>query len=388
MIDKLKNNKLYIRYGAIIIFIAIVIICTVKIITHGEDILNWTLTNLNNFINIIKPILYGIIAAYLLWKPISIIEGFINLLLSKAKLKSLGRSKDSIIRVLSILIVFALIVLSCILIYNFLIPPMVENIKKILESIPEFQQTIIDFVNNIVENLNSKNIDVTNTGEVTGNIVNNISLFAETLLSKIVNFISNVSSFVLDFVITLILTIYFLVDRERLMNQLRRIRNTFFPKKLGNATTTFIKDFDEIVGGYIVGILLDAVIVGIVSTILLLLIKHPFAVLIGIIAGATNIIPYIGPIIGAALAFVFGMFTSIPMGIAGAVLLLLYQQIDGNLVQPKIVGDKVGLAPVWVMVAVLIGGSYFGALGMIISIPIAGLMRIYFKRYEEYKNNS
>ena len=70
----------------------------------------------------------------------------------------------------------------------------------------------------------------------------------------------------------------------------------------------------------------------------------------------------------------------------GAVLLLLYQQIDGNLVQPKIVGDQIGLSPVWILIAVLIGGSYFGALGMILSMPVAGLMRVYLNRYARYKN--
>lgn len=99
-----------------------------------------------------------------------------------------------------------------------------------------------------------------------------------------------------------------------------------------------------------------------------------------------NIIPYVGPIIGAALAFGLGIFSSLGLGVSGAILLLLYQQIDGNFVQPKIVGDKVGLIPVWILIAVLIGGSYFGAIGMILSIPVAGLIRIYFNRYAKYKN--
>ncbi|MGL5149926.1 MAG: AI-2E family transporter [Clostridium sp.] len=385
MIDKLKKNKLYIKYGAMIIFIAVVVICTVKIITYGEGILDRVVYSINNFIDIIKPIIYAALISYLLWKPIVFIEKHIKLLMKKTYIKKENTTIDKVVRGISILLVFIGIILFGVLIYNFLIPPMVENIKGILESIPEFRAQVINIVNSIVESLNSKNIDVTNSGELTGNIVNNVSLFAETLLSGIGVFLSNISSFVIDFVVTLILTIYFLLDKERLVNQLRRIRNTFLPNRVGNIASTFLHDVDEIVGGYIVGIILDATIVGIVSTVLLLIIKHPFAVLIGVIAGITNIIPYIGPVIGAGLAFIFGIFTSIPMGIAGGVLLLLYQQIDGNIIQPKIVGDKVGLAPVWVMVAVLVGGSYFGPIGMIISIPIAGLMRIYFKKYEEYK---
>ena len=169
---------------------------------------------------------------------------------------------------------------------------------------------------------------------------------------------------------------------------MKRLRDVLLPYKVGRALTIFLLDLDNIVGRFIVGEILDSVIVGVVSTILLLIIRHPFAVLIGVIAGVTNIIPYIGPVIGAALAFFFGIFTSLPLGIIGAILLLLYQQIDGNFVQPKIVGDKIGLSPVWILIAVLIGGSYFGPIGMILSMPVAGLLKVYFNRYSEYKKRS
>lgn len=385
MINKLKKNKLYVKYGAIILFIALVVICSIKIIIEGDQMLDWGISVVSRFFSIISPIIYGVIIAYILYKPIKIIEKYIVLGLSKIDKKNRFSGYNKIVRVISILIMFAVILFSLFLIYDFLIPPMVENINGIIESIPDFQQQVTDFINNAVESLNNNNIDVTNTGEVTGEIVNNVSLFAETLLAGIVGAVSNISSFVVDLVVTVILTVYFLLDKERLVYQMKKVRDTFLSYKAASAVTTFFRDVDEVVGGFIVGTILNSIIVAIVSTVLLLLIKHPFAVLIGVIAGITNVIPYIGPIIGAALAFVFGLFTSLPMGLLGAALLLLYQQIDGNFVQPKIIGDSVGLAPVWIMIAVLIGGSYFGAAGMILSMPIAGLIRVYFNRYAEYK---
>lgn len=383
MIDKLKSNKLYIKYGVIIIFIAIVAVLAVKIIAYWDFILDFLILEVSEFFSIIAPILYAILLAYLLYQPIKYIDKFLyNCFNSKNdKIKKYNK----LIRFISVLIMLGVVVILLILVYNFLIPPMLRSINEIIHSLPEFQAQLRTWTNELVQQLNSKNINVQNTGHLSGDIIDKVGVVAQGVLNTVFSLFSNLSSIVLDTVVTIILTVYFLIDRERLIYQLRRIRDVLFPPRIGRGISIFIHDLDDIVGGFLVGEVLDSIIVGIVSALLLLLIRHPFAILIGAIAGVTNIIPYVGPIIGAALAFFFGIFTSIPLGIAGAVLLLLYQQIDGNFVQPKIVGDKIGLSPVWVLIAVLIGGSYFGALGMILSMPFAGLLRIYFNRYSDYK---
>lgn len=385
MIDKLKSNKLYIKYGVIIIFIAIVAVLAVKAIAYWDFILDWCVFEVRKFFSVIAPVLYAILLAYLLYQPIKYIDRVIYRGVASVNKNNDPDKYNKLIRFISIVIVLAVVIVLLVLTYNFLIPPILRSIEEIINSLPEFQAQLKTWTNELVEQLNSKNIDVQDTGQISGEIIDKVNGAAQQVLNSIFEIFSNLSSLVVDFVVTVILTVYFLIDRERLIYQLRRVREVLFPRRIGRGISIFIHDLDEIVGSFLVGEVLDSIIVGIVSTLLLLLIKHPFAILIGVIAGATNIIPYVGPIIGAALAFFFGIFTSIPLGIAGAVLLLLYQQIDGNFIQPKIVGDKIGLSPVWVLIAVLIGGSYFGALGMILSMPIAGLLRVYFNRYAEYK---
>ncbi|MGL5381535.1 AI-2E family transporter [Clostridium sp.] len=386
MMEKLKKNKLYIKYGIIIIFIAIVVVLTVKTIAYGEDIISWTVYEFKRFLTIIAPVIYAALLAYILYEPVNFIENSIKKVSYKASKKHIKDKYNGVIRAISLILVLLAIILLGIVIYNYLVPPIITNIKEILNSLPEFQEDLKGWINQIVESLNSKNLSVESTGELTGEIVNKVSGYANNILNIVVGTLGNISSFALNFVVTLILTLYFLMDKERLIRQMKKARDVLLPEKTGRHLTVFMHDLDNIVGKFIIGELLDSIIVGIVSTVLLLLIKHPFAVLIGTIAGITNIIPYVGPIIGAALAFFFGIFTSVPLGIAGAILLLLYQQVDGNFVQPKIVGDKIGLSPVWILIAVLIGGSYFGPLGMILSMPIAGLIRIYFNRYAEKKS--
>lgn len=385
MIDKLKNDKFYIKYGIIIIiFIAIVVVLAVKTITNGEELLQWIIRVVKKFISIIAPVIYAFLIAYLLYQPIKFIEKYLGKKIESRNRKNKDYSK--LIRALSISIVFIVTIIVIIMAYNYLIPPILQNIKNIITSLPEFQEKLIIWVNEAVERLNSKNIDIENTGKLSKEIIDKIALISEKILGSVVSVLSNLSSLVVNFVVTVILVIYFLIYKEALVRQIKKVRDVLLPKRVGEALTIFFNDLDNIVGRFLVGEILDSVVVGIVSTVLLLIIKHPFAVLIGFIAGITNVIPYVGPIIGAALAFFFGVFTSLPLGIMGAVLLLLYQQIDGNLVQPKIVGDQIGLSPVWILIAVLIGGSYFGALGMILSMPIAGLMRVYFNRYAIYKS--
>lgn len=386
MIDKLRNNKFYIKYGVIIIFIALVVILTVKTIVYSENIIEWIVYQFKNFIGIIKPILYAMLLAYLLNEPMMYIEKLLSNLLSKTSKKN-NLKYNFLLRLLSIILLLSLVIVLLVLIYNYIVPPIFKSINEIIDSLPEFENQLKIWSNEIIKSLKDKNIDIPITGQIASQIAGKVGIAAEKIVSFFVTSISNISSFILNFVVTIILMIYFLSDKERLIRQLKKFAHILLPNKFENALTTFLIDLDNIVGKFILGEILDSIIVGIVSTILLLIIKHPFAVLIGVLAGITNIIPYIGPILGAALAFLLGIFTSMSMGITGAILLLLYQQIDGNFVQPKIVGDKIGLSPVWILIVVLIGGSYFGALGMILSMPIAGLIRIYLNRYGEKKLN-
>lgn len=384
MIEKLKKNKMYIKYGVFIIFIAIVVVLTIKTITYGEVMISFVIVQFKRFLDIISPIIYAILLAYLLYEPMKFIEKNIYKIINDKRKEKYSK----LIRLLSILLVFLLVILGLVLIYNFLIPPIINNVKDVVNSLPEVEKQMREWFSEIISNLSNKNITVESAGNLSGDIVNKVGLMADKILNVTINVVSGLSSFVVNFIVTIILTIYFLIDKERLVYQMKRLRDVLLPYKVGRALTIFLLDLDNIVGRFIVGEILDSVIVGVVSTILLLIIRHPFAVLIGVIAGVTNIIPYIGPVIGAALAFFFGIFTSLPLGIIGAILLLLYQQIDGNFVQPKIVGDKIGLSPVWILIAVLIGGSYFGPIGMILSMPVAGLLKVYFNRYSEYKKRS
>ncbi|QAS61186.1 AI-2E family transporter [Clostridium septicum] len=386
MLEKLKLESKYIRYGLYIILAILLLFLGYKIIDNGSYLIDITKSNIYNFFRMISPIFYAFLISYLLFKPVVFFQNLISKLYSSITKRKINDRIYKISRVLGIIIMFVIISISIALVINFVIPPIVENIKILLSKLPEYQTQMKIWIEEIVGFFNKNNMDIQATGELATGVTDKLFLVGNKTLAFIANSVTTLSSLILDLILTIILTFYFLKDKEVLFKNFKKIRDVVMPKKFGRALTIFVNDIDEIVGKFLVAEILDSVIVGVVSTILMLLIRHPFHILIGCVAGLTNIIPYVGPIIGAALAFGLGIFSSLGLGVSGAILLLLYQQIDGNFVQPKIVGDKVGLIPVWILIAVLIGGSYFGAIGMILSIPVAGLIRIYFNRYAKYKN--
>ncbi|MGL5675664.1 MAG: AI-2E family transporter [Cellulosilyticaceae bacterium] len=377
MFEKIKNYRKFIGYGFLVVFVGSLLMLSYKVIDNGPYLLGQVAKMIVEFLDIISPIIYAFIFAYLLYVPMMFIETNIFKLFKNKKLSK--KAKGSI-RLVSSISIFIIVILLIVTIINYIVPPFINNVKILLHSIPDFEQQITLWLKEVAEYLDTLNIDYTSNGQLMIELKNILLSVGQSILNGLTSWVGNLGGFVVDTVVTVILTFYFLLDKEKLFGAIDKLGTIICTPKVKVAIKGFFKDLDDIVGKFLVGTIFASFIVGVISTILMLLIKHPFAILIGVAAGLTNVIPYVGPIIGSGLAFVLGIFTSLELGITGAVLLLLYQQVDGNVIQPKIVGDKVGLAPVWILMAVLIGGSYFGGLGMIISVPTAALISVYMDR--------
>ncbi|MGL4362632.1 MAG: AI-2E family transporter [Cellulosilyticaceae bacterium] len=385
MFEKMKGYKNIVAIGIMTIVVGCVLFLGYQCIDNGLVLIKWMYGGVSRFFNVISPILWAFLWAYLLYMPMIFIERNI---LKLWKRKNLGKRGLAWIRVLSVALVFCFVILMLTTIINFLVPPFVSNIEKFIVSIPQFEKQVAIWMKEFTEYLDTLNLDYSSGGQLMGYINDVMLSVGQGILGGITGFVSQLSGFVVDAVVTIILTFYFLKDKDKLFRAIDKFGTLIFSKKVKSYIKHFLIDIDDIVGKFLVGSIFASIVVGIISTILMIIIGHPFAVLIGVAAGITNVIPYVGPIIGAGLAFVLGAFSSVKLGVLGAVLLLLYQQVDGNVIQPKIVGDKVGIAPVWILMAVLVGGSYFGGVGMIISIPIAGLISVYIDRMYRYKIKS
>lgn len=384
MLEKLKAYKKYFLVGLTSVVVGSILIVIFKTVDNAPNLIMTIWEAIKNFFGVISPVINAFIAAYLLYYPVVYIENWINKGLDKLVPKRDREKRKASIRLISVTLIFLAVIGLIAMIINFIIPPLFDNIKILIRSIPKYEAQFNIWMKEIGKVLNTLNVDITNI-----NIFNYVKGFlvdgGQLLINSLGGLISSFSSFVIDLVVSVILTFYYLKDKEKLFAMISKFGTIVCTPKVKDNIIDFVKTLDDVVGKYLLGTILDSFIVGVVSVLLMILIKHPFAILIGVAAGFTNVIPYVGPIVGSGLAFVLGAFTSLGLGITGAVLLLLYQQIDGNIVQPKIVGDKVGLLPVWILIAVLIGGSYFGGIGMIASVPTAALIGVYIDRLYKCK---
>lgn len=386
MFDKVNISKKYLNIAIITLLIGVILLFVYQISLRSGDIVIATKEFLNNFLAVISPILYAFVISYILYRPLMFIERHLKRGFNKLTKKTIP---DGFAHIISILLLAIIVFWAIYTLINTIFPPLIGNIETVMNALPNFQIIITEWINNLTSYFNSLSITHEQIQEFTLFITNFLKDFLASALSIGTGVVTNLTGLVINVLATIILTFYFLKDKETIFAGIDKLGTVVFKPTTKNHIKHFLHDLHEVFGNFIVGQLIDAAIVGVASTVLLLIIGHPFALLIGLIAGVTNIIPYVGPIIGAALALVLGLFTSVKLGILGFILLIAYQQVDGYFIQPKILGDSVGLAPVWIFIAILIGGNYLGALGMILSVPIAALLKVYVdRRFNKLKTSA
>ena len=163
--------------------------------------------------------------------------------------------------------------------------------------------------------------------------------------------------------------IYLLMSKETFIGQGKKVVYAVFPSKIGNYITRTLRVSNEIFGGFISGKILDSAIIGVLCYVGLLALKMPYSMLVAVIVGVTNVIPFFGPYIGAVPSFVLIALAEPVKGLYFLVFILVLQQLDGNFIGPKILGDSTGLSPFWVVFAILVGGGLFGFMGMLLGVP-------------------
>lgn len=353
------------------IFIGVVLILAYLILAN----IGYWLTLLHRFLEIISPVIYATIIAYILYPLTNFLASCFRKIFSRF-IKQPNKV-ESWANFWSVQTTLFIIILAGFLFVQAVLPPLIENIQILNKNLPPNLEV---YVKEIIEKLQIYFPEFSFDLASKDNLVR--------LLKTLAIYLDVLSTFFLDLIIIIIMVIYFLLNKKLLFTSVNKIACGLLSPENFRHTQNFFKIFDAVVGKFIIGISLDAIIVGIVSTLMLLAIGHPFAVLCGAIAGILNIIPYIGPLIGAIFAGLLGLFISPQLGVFSTTCMLLYQQIDGNIIQPKLVGSKVGLAAVHTFIALTLGGRAFGIIGMVIAIPVAAVISIYFNKYLAQKNST
>ncbi|MBS4538079.1 AI-2E family transporter [Clostridium sp. D2Q-11] len=270
-------------------------------------------------------------------------------------------------------------------------PNIIESITTLVSNTPEYVKNIQRFIEYNVkkfEILSGTNI-TQNLEEILFNSLDKITRIANTAVNEVLFQAINVTAFLLEIIISIVVSIYMLKDKESFNRQIKRLLYATFDYTNATKIIHLGQDVNRIFSRYLVGKFIDSLIIGIICfLILFLIVRAPFSLLLSVIVGITNMIPYFGPFIGAVPAVIITLFISPIKALWVAVAILVIQQFDGLYLGPKILGDHVGVTPFWIISAITIGGALFGFMGMLLGVPVIAVLRMLIIRFVDKRLNN
>jgi len=290
-------------------------------------------------------------------------------------------------RPLSILCAYIILIGVIFAIITIVIPSVMDSAKTLFNYIPEYSKNISKWLVDTYDKTDSKEIHM-----IIDMINQNISMLFEksgeimnTVLNGAIIQVVNITAALFKSILILTISIYFLVEQKSLLKKAERLLYAIFKSKQVENIKRHCKMANKVFSSYIVGKLLDSLIVGVVCAIVLTIIKIPYTPLIALIVGLTNMIPYLGPIIGAVPAVFIALIHGPMNALWVLIVILVLQQVDGNLLGPKILGDQVGVRPFWIITAITLGGAMFGPLGMLLGVPFIVIIKNFIEEWVDKK---
>lgn len=342
-------------------------------------------TGFGVLLGILAPFILGGVIAFIMKIPLNFLE---RKVFSKIKNEKFQKHK----RTISIAISFIFIILVFFLITAIIVPQLINSFDGLRKSLPSFLQMAIDktreipYLNNYSDKLQSE-YDSLSWNEIFNRIKGFVTSSdnSSQILNGALSTASNILGGLVSFMLALITSIYILADKERLGYQATRICYSFFNNKVANKIIHVAHLLHENFFGFIRGQLTVSTVIGIATFVASFVLRIPNAATLGVIVGVTDLIPIIGPFLGGAMCFIMIVIEDSTKALMFLVLIVILQQVESNLVYPKIVGDKVGLPSLWTLVAITVGGSLFGVVGMWAFIPLASTLYELMREYTKYK---
>lgn len=318
--------------------------------------------HLASVISIFSPFIIGFSMAYLF--------NFILVFYEKHLIKLLKKKPTKALRLWSVLLTYLTVFFLFFLFLKFIFPQLLESLIGLVNDIPGYVREISLKINAFTNNLEIRPEYHTMVMEKWNEFVEFIIGFMTNLIPKIGNITKSILSSIWNIVLGLIISIYLLIDKENFFALIKKVNYGLLSKHKADLALELASRIDLIFGRFLSGKMLDSLIIGVLMFVVLLVFKMPYANLVAFIVGITNIIPFFGPFIGAIPSFFIIMFVSFPMALWFLVIVFVIQQIDGNLIGPKILGDSLGISAFWILFSLLVAGKLFGFIGLVIGVPL------------------
>jgi predicted PurR-regulated permease PerM len=330
------------------------------------------LSGISFVVSIFVPVIWAAIIAYLLNPLMKTFE-------KQFKMK----------RTSAILCVYLLVLFVMAGVLTIIIPRIVTSIVEIAKEFPDYIETAtLWYQNRLVDiqsleklahtydiNLDSlKNLDFQEQIQA---LADNLQSFLLGLTQAFFDFTSGVFKFIMG----LVISVYLLKDKESFNLQSKRMMKAYLGIRRADSLIELGREIDSVLSKYLIGKTIDSMIIGLICFVGLTLLNVKYSVLLSLIIGLTNMIPFFGPFIGAVPAIILTLFSSPIQALWVAIFVLLLQQLDGYIIGPKILGDSVGMSPFWIIIAIIVGGGLFGVMGMLLGVPALAVIRKLNEKY-------
>lgn len=357
-------------------FLGVAIIAVYKTLDNFTNILS----EVKKFFSVIGPFLSGILIAYLLYVPCNSIE-------QKCK-KSKNRFVKKKARGISILVTYFVTLIIILLLFRFILPVVTASVMDLADNAQKYYETALRNYNKIPED-NILKTEVIN--EAIQNIKNvNIKQYFE--VDKILNYVMSALSAVtslFDIFVAVIVSIYILIERTEIVKFFKKLAGATFSENTYKSIERYFNKTNQVFFKFLISQFIDAIVVGILVTVVLSIMGVKYAPLLGFLIGLFNMIPYFGAIVAVAISAIITLVTGgLSKAIWMLIVVIILQQVDANIINPKIVGKSLKISPLLVIFAVLIGGAYFGIIGMFLGVPIITILKIFIEDYVEFKNKN
>ncbi|NLK39490.1 MAG: AI-2E family transporter [Clostridiales bacterium] len=378
------------KYTMISLYACIVITVALAGFLVGVNIKKTT-EYIRIFISIISPILYGLIIAYFCNPLMKLCEKYIFSPLLRKKKKGMNVKRR---RIYSIILTYFIVIIIFTLFALLVVPQIIASSNDLQSKLSLYIASAEEWANDFIKNFSLFNgeyetitefLDVNGVIERIKEFISNSYELIQTVISYIVNYGGKFVITLMRTFLGFVLSFYFLYSKEKILAYIMKIMEATLSRQRIDRVLDLARYTNRTFGRYILGQMFDSCLVGIITFIVLAIFKIPYYPLVSFIVGVTNAIPYFGPYLGA-IPSAFIIFIADPVkAFWFLIIILIIQQIDGNIICPRIIGDTTGLSSIWVIIAIILMGGLLGIPGMFFGVPLFALIYKLFKDFIEGK---
>ena len=333
------------------------------------------ISGVKGIIGIISPFIVGIAIAFVLNLVMKIFEEKIFNFLSDKKYKKYLKFK----RPLSVFFTFITVFLVILSLISFIIPQLIDSISKLTNAVPSYMKSFEIFISKYVTHTEILNTVWNNFLSAWKEVIQFTGQVLASSLTSVVNITVGFTSGLFNFILSIIFSIYMLLNKEDLQLGMKKVLYSFIRKSFADRVILLGKISNEVFSSYIGGQFIEAIIIGVLCFIGMIILRMPYALLISVLIAVTALIPIFGAFIGTIPSAFIILIIDPMKAIWFVIFIIVLQQVEGNLIYPKVVGGSIGLPPIWVMLAMIIGGNAFGFIGILLGIPIFSVVYKVFK---------